>query len=111
MKKASATVIERYNPAVVFWMVMTILVTGVFLYFVLVNVAVVSAVDREELRSELAEARTSLGEIEFAYVSRQSRIDRDDARALGFVAVAEPDYVEVGRAPSLTYQGVETAAE
>ncbi len=103
MTKVISKINKYYNPILLVWVFLVALSVGAILYVVLVNITVISAVEKDSLENKIAEVEARLSETEFDYITERSKVSRELAYEYGFVDVKDPQYVTRGKVQSLTF--------
>jgi cytochrome bd-type quinol oxidase subunit 2 len=76
--------LQKLNTKALFFMLASVLVLVFVLYVYLVNKTVLNVVAREQTTRQIATLSTSIGELEFKYISAKNAVTLDLAYSHGF---------------------------
>lgn len=89
-----------------FFILATVLLSIFFLYAYLVNKTIMNAVAREETNEKIAELSSTIGNLEFSYMSEKSGITLEVAHARGFRDATPTQFISRVGGSVVTYNSV-----
>lgn len=82
-----------YSDRVAVWILGAVIVAALAFYFFSIDQTVRNVVERQQIQQEVATLRSSIGELEFAYIEKKNNIDLQTASRLGYKRTDSPNYI------------------
>ncbi|MES2436835.1 MAG: hypothetical protein V4519_02390 [Patescibacteria group bacterium] len=101
-KTLSVPVWHKVSTKVLFFVLASCLVTVFAVYAFMVNKTIMNVVAREDLEQEIANLSSTIGELEFKYMSVKSKVTLDLAYEKGFQDAVPSQFVS-RTGPALSY--------
>lgn len=83
----------QYKQETIFWTLVGIIFSLALLYGYFVNVTIFNVADRSKIESNITQLSSSLGEMEFEYLSLKGAVTIEKAYELGFHNVESTHFV------------------
>jgi hypothetical protein len=106
MKAKALSLPSKYllNTKILFFVFAALLVATFGFYVYLVNATIMNVVAREKVESTISELSTTIGDLEFKYISLKNNITLDLAREKGFTDASPTAFLARNEAaPALSY--------
>lgn len=85
-----------------FWVLSSISIFSLFIYFYAVNAIARNTAIRGNLEAHLADANSRIGALEFTYIELKNNITKEKAGEFGFNEVKSPMYVTRNASTAIT---------
>jgi hypothetical protein len=100
------TLINSLNTKVLFFVFATLLVGTFLCYVYLVNATIMNVVAREQIETNISDLSTTIGTLEYKYISLKNAVTIDLAHAKGFTDASPTSFLaRKDAAPALSYNG------
>ena len=78
----------------IFWSLVALIATSIFLYGYLVNVTIWHTAERQEIEDSIVEIKTSISQLELKVIDSSRNLTKEYAYNMGFALVDDLTFVE-----------------